>query len=124
MQNEDHSHRYDVHVFAVIRRKISGISAATPTEAIRQTLAGPVVRRWLESFTDADESGEFAEEISHYLVDVVGDEEFAQSRWFQSADDPLLAPLRDLIRWDESGRDPAALTSLLTTMRGLLADTV
>ncbi|MDZ4685554.1 MAG: hypothetical protein SH850_10865 [Planctomycetaceae bacterium] len=67
--------------------------------------------------------GEFDEEFSHFLVDVVGDQEYALSEWFHSLTEPLLEPLRKLIAWDESGRPPEAITALLSDARDQLAQT-
>lgn len=109
---------FDVHLFPVVRLKISGVQAASHVEAIARALekVGPELEG---RFARAEV--EYAEAISHYLVDVVGDPDFSQSRWFYSADEPLLTFLRRLAAWDGSGRDPAALQELIADVRRHLA---
>lgn len=78
---------YDVHIFTVVRVKLSGVDAPTPTDAIA----------WVKEQLDfynlfSDEhlpptvDHEWAEEHSHYMVDVVGDAEFEQTESFLDAD--------------------------------------
>jgi hypothetical protein len=61
---------YDVHLFPVVRLKVSGVQAASHVEAIERTLekVGPELEGRF-----ASAGVEYAEAISHYLVDVVGD---------------------------------------------------
>lgn len=115
---------YDVHLFAIIRRRLTNISASDPRTAVVAAQADPSVGRWLRQLDDTDGFGEFAEEFSHFLVDVVGDDEFLKSEWFHSDDDPLLVPLRELLAWDEAGRNSDRLTALLATVRSLLDSSV
>jgi hypothetical protein len=115
---------YEVHVFAVIRRRISHISATSPAEAIKAAADRRSLSRWLDQFRDADTVGEFAEEFSHFLIDVADDPEFLESRWFHSAHHPLIPRLRKLAAWDEQGRDPVVLNELLDNVRQILAETV
>ena len=79
---------YDVHLFAVVRVKVAGVTARSPqaaVEAAREQAAPSFYDRF-----DAPD-GDYAEELSHYLVDVVGDDEYEQSVWFQAAEAPLLS---------------------------------
>lgn len=119
-----HPHRsscvptYTVHLFPVVRIQVPGIEAADHREAVEQAVAQTAPGLY-GRFERA--SAEYAEEISHYLVDVAGDEEFRQSQWFYSADEPLLAILRRLVAWDKNGRaDPGALTQIIAESRSSL----
>lgn len=74
---EEQLNTYDVHIFAVVRVKVSGIRAHTQKNALADA----------EQAVDFDqlfntERAEYAEEISHYLVDVAGDAEYEESQWF------------------------------------------
>lgn len=115
---------YDVHLFAIIRRKIAHISADSAPAAIATAQEHPATARWLNRLDDPDGVGEFADEFSHFLVDVEGDEEFEQSRWFHSGTNPLLKPLRELIAWGDSERDEGQLAALLADVRQILSITV
>ena len=109
---------FDVHLFPVVRLKVPGVLASSHVEAVERALeqVGAELQECLAS------SGvEYAEEISHYLVDVAGDSDYLQSRWFYAAEDPLLTFLRRLAAWDESGRDAATLHELITDVRAHLA---
>src|SRR5687767_8449376 len=70
--------QFDVHLFAVVRVKIPHVAAASHRDAIAWAVehSGDLYER----FAGAD--SEFAEEFSHFLVDVVGDNAFEQSQWF------------------------------------------
>ena len=109
-------HVFDVHLFPVVRLKISGVQAASHVEAIERALEQ--VEPELEGRC-ARAGVEYAEEISHYLVDVVGDPDFSQSR-FYAAEDPLLAFLRRLVAWEECGRAPSGLDELIADVRAHL----
>ncbi|HUQ72126.1 MAG TPA: hypothetical protein VM165_21550 [Planctomycetaceae bacterium] len=123
MPTEDETQRYDVHLFAVVRLKVSDVAAANanPRAAIEAACTDPSVGQRLDRLTGPD--WEFDEEFSHFLVDVVGDPEYARSEWFHSLTEPLLDPLRKLIAWDESGCPPDALAALLSDARDHLAQT-
>ena len=115
---------YDVHAFAVIRRQVSQVAASSPAEAILAAGEQRSLHRWLDQFSDAETVGEFADEISHYLVDVAGDPEFTASRWFHSRHHPWIPLFERLIAWDEEGRAADELTALLANVRQILAETV
>jgi hypothetical protein len=113
---------YHVHLFPVVRIKISNVEAASHREAIEKALERfePDCLTRLE-----DAQGEFAEEISHYLVDVAGDEEFRQSQWFYSAEEPLLANLRRLTAWSDGGKaDQEELAKIISDARLALENSV
>ena len=87
--------RFDVHLFAVVRVKVSNIEAASPRAAI--DLAREQVPDLYNRFEAPD--GEFAEEFAEFLVDVVGVSDYRQSRRFHSIENPLLAILANLVAW-------------------------
>jgi hypothetical protein len=106
---------FDVHLFPVIRVKISVVDAPSPRDAVEETLRhiGP---NFYARFKEPD--SEFADEFSHYLVDVPGDADFRESQWFYSTQEPLLSLLRRLQQWDERGRtDGQLLDKLLADAR-------
>jgi len=109
--------RYDVHLFPVIHLQVQAIEAVSPRAAIEQAL-----QRTLPDLPDrlGQMGAGYCEEMSHFLVDVVGDTEFRQSRWFYSQDEPLLANLRRLIAWDRSGQPAEELEQILSETRDLL----
>lgn len=117
-------HLYNVHLYAVVRRKLTDISAESPQAAVHAAQEQPTIARWLRQLEDPQSIGEFAEEFNHYLVDVAGDEDFEQSCLFHAAETPLLQPLRDLVRWDDSGRDPDELRKLLKEARHILSQSL
>ena len=109
--------RYDVHLFPVIHIKLSKIEAVSHRAEIEQALE--------TTLTDLPDrlgqiGAEYREEMSHFLVDVTGDAEFRQSRWFYSQDEPLLANLRRLIAWDKAGQPSDELEQILSDTRNLL----
>lgn len=113
---------FDVHLFAVMRLKVSGVPAATMKDAIPAALERMLAPSLEERF--AGPNTEFAEEFSHYLVDVAGDTEYEQSRFFHSAKDPLIEPLRWLIAWADGERDADTLDTLIAQARETLDNTV
>ena len=79
---------YDVHAYAVVRVKMPGIPATSMVKAIGVALSAAD----FDALLTRGEHQEYAEEISHYLVDVVGDEQYEQTRWFD-ANEELVDPL-------------------------------
>ena len=110
--------RYDVHLFPVIHLKVPATEAVSPRAAIELAL-----QRTLPDLPDrlGQMGAGYCEEMSHFLVDVAGDAEFRQSRWFYSQDEPLLANLRRLIAWDRAGRPAEELEQILSETRDLFA---
>jgi hypothetical protein len=99
--------------------KLSGIPAASHEQAVLRALEqiGPELSMRFKR-ADAD----YAEEMSHYLVDVADDEIHRESRWFYSADQPLLALLQRLLVWDERGRcEDEMLARLIADARSSIA---
>jgi hypothetical protein len=110
--------RFDVHLFPIVRIKVVDISAPTPQRAIEVALQRAPLEQ-LEAALKPLEA-EFAEEYSHFLVDVVGDTEFEHSQFFYSSADPGLSPLRRLVAWADGRRDIAVLKQIVAEARETL----
>jgi hypothetical protein len=97
---------FDVHLFAVIRQKFPGIQAADMPAAIQAAIDSTAAERWLSHFraenASCDALGEFVEEFSQYLVDVAGDADFGQSRWYSDSTNQETALLLKLVQWADS----------------------
>jgi hypothetical protein len=113
---------FDVHLFAVVRLKVSGVSALSMTDAIPAALERIPAPSLYDRFTSPDT--EYAEEISHYLVDVAGDTEYQQSRFFHSAEDPLVQFVRELVAWIANDRSDSQLAELLSQAQQILDQTI
>ena len=74
--------KYNVHLYAIVRVKVSDIEAPDPKEACRLAESTEDLYRRF----NGPEDQEYGEEIDSYLVDVVGDEEYEQSHFFQASD--------------------------------------
>lgn len=95
--------KYNVHLHAVVRIKVTDIEAESQLEAIEKAepFAGEFARDYLEryplnNFPSVDHSA-FAEEFVYALVDEEGDEEYERSRFYtcQTGD-------WELTRWELS----------------------
>jgi hypothetical protein len=76
--------KYDVHIFAIVRVKVAGISAESQAEAIDKAENSVDLYRILDNPGGVGVQGtEFADGISHYLVDEVGDSTYRQSRFYE-----------------------------------------
>jgi hypothetical protein len=71
--------KHDVHIYAIVRVKVPGVEAPNPQEAITKALADTDLDA---TFTRCPGDVEFADEVSHYLVDVADDPEHERSQWF------------------------------------------
>jgi hypothetical protein len=109
---------FDVHLFAVVRIKFSHVSAVCVHDAVRAAIERFDSSDFLKLFDG--ESTEFADEFSHFLVDLVGDAEFEQSRFVTSRQEPLVALLEKLVGWDASDRLQTELSVLLAEARRAL----
>ena len=113
--------QFDVHLFAVVRVKVPRVAAASHREAIAWAVehSGDLYERF------ASEDSEFAEEFSHFLVDVVEDKDFEQSQWFYCEQEPLVGCLRRIVRWCDGNRPRSdSLDQLLAEIRQALAATI
>lgn len=83
--------KYDVHIYASVRVKVYGVEAATQAEAIEKacSLADGDFLGMFPDCTPEEEnsvpdgtvaSGGYAEDITGFLVDQCGDEEYEHSR--------------------------------------------
>jgi len=77
--------RYDVHIYPIVRVKVSGVEADNQVEAIKK--AEQIID--LHSLLDRDDEIEYAEDIDCFLVDEEGDEEYQKSRWYDKQYRPL-----------------------------------
>ncbi|PPD43764.1 MAG: hypothetical protein CTY16_12555 [Methylobacter sp.] len=71
--------KHDVHLYAIVRVKVSGVEAAGHAEAIK--LAEASVD--LSALFDNGAGQEFTGELDGYCVDETGDEEYVNTRWYQ-----------------------------------------
>ena len=91
-----HMKTYAVHCFASVRVRMDGITAPDHREAIQQAM-----ERF--DWEELREQGEFADEFVEFLVDVEGDDEHRQSRWFDpnlhqvTLDDEIRTPRRVIV---------------------------
>ncbi|MGH9444444.1 MAG: hypothetical protein ACRD3O_01710 [Terriglobia bacterium] len=84
--------RYDVHIFAVVRVKISDVKARSHADAVRKAEAHVDLYRLFDAASIAGHASEFgaseteyADEVSSrlaYLVDQAGAKSYSQSRRF------------------------------------------
>jgi len=76
--------KYDVTLQAAVNVRVSAVEAPTPQEAIQAAFDKTDLYSLLECEkpTPKVDFTEYAEEVREALVDVVGDEEYDQSRWF------------------------------------------
>lgn len=73
---------FDVNVFAVVRVKVPGIKAESMEKA-SEMAKDEVIINYLSRLTGPDPyTVEFADEFSRTVVDVVGDDDYSQSREF------------------------------------------
>ena len=72
--------KYNVHIYAVVRLKVEGIEADTHRDAIRSALASVDLDREFQG-----ERTEYAEDITSYVVDEVGDENYEHTRTYLDA---------------------------------------
>ena len=71
--------KYNVHVFAVVRVLYQDIEAESQIDAVAK--AKDLAFKDLRHRFNNDDI-EFSEDISHYLVDEVGDEEYLNSEFY------------------------------------------
>jgi hypothetical protein len=79
--------RYNVHIFAVVRVKVPGVEAGSHRDPIKNAVEATDLDDLFdrESPMSGIEHIEFGDEISHYLVDEVGDEEYRRSTFYHDA---------------------------------------
>ena len=76
--------KYNITLQAAVNVRVADVEAATPQEAIQKALDRIDLYSLLEREkpTPKVDFTEYAEEVHEALVDVVGDDEYDQSRWF------------------------------------------
>ena len=122
MSNQpDNQSLYDVHLFPVVRLKVPGIAAASRREAIEKACAATVPELYQRYET---KDGDFAEEISHFHVDVGGDEQSESSRFYYSQTDPLVSNLARLVTWYDSKAGDEELERIIADARAVLETSV
>jgi hypothetical protein len=102
--------------------EVRDVVAGSLKEAIPAALER-LASRELSDRRDTDTT-EFADEFSHFLVDVEGDVDFEKSRFLTSAREALLDVLQRLVLWLGSDRSDALLASLIAECRSILETTV
>lgn len=113
---------FHVQLFAVVRREVRNVAAPSLRDAVEAAFSRLPVNEFSDRF-DSDTT-DFADEFSHYLVDVAGDAEFTQSRFLTSLQEPLLQILRALVSWHIDGRPEEALGALIVEARSVLDSAV
>lgn len=119
MPDEQPKQQFNVHIFAVVRVMVPGVDAVSQREAISKTLASTDLHA---QFIDTD--CEYAEELAYFAVDVVGDDEFSQTRWYDNRETPHLTYLARLIQWYDNGRPEDELQQVIRDAREVLANSV
>ena len=107
--------KFDVHLYAVVRVKVSGVEAASHEAAVEQAINDTDVYACIPG-----PDTEFADEYSHFLVDVVGDEDNDESKWFYSLDQPSTSNLKRLVAWFDAGRDETELAQIIADAREIV----
>lgn len=70
---------HHVYIYAIVRVKVSNVEAENHAEAIKKAED----RVDLNGLFNCGSNQEFADDVDCFLVDEVGDEEFANSRWYK-----------------------------------------
>jgi len=115
----DQRQRFNVHLYPVVRLAVSGVEAVSHQEAISKSLERTDL---FARFASAD--GEYAEEISHFLVDVVGDEQYTQSLWYYGQQAPLMSNVARLVAWYDDGRSDDELDRIIGDAREILTSSI
>ena len=118
----DDQKRYDVLLYPVVLLNVPGVVAKSHREAVEKACA-EIAPELCEKFTPC--GAEYADEFSHFVVDVVGDEEFRQSRSFYSQSEPLVSNLARLVLWyDQADRDMAELERIIADARNVIETSI
>jgi len=98
-------HTFNVHCYNVFHKRIESCPGPTYLDAIEQARNSQLLDNWND--------WEPAEEIAHFLVDVVGDEEYGESQFFDDCHCSAWPLLQKLLLWSQTGRNPVKLEELL-----------
>lgn len=109
MARRRHDREYDVHLYQVVRVKVSGVQASDMEDAVLKVqdefdwhLMFRNLSRWCET--------EYAEEVQAMLVDRVGDVDYEQTQLFNSSTNPFYSTLKEIV---QNKDDPEKLHALL-----------
>lgn len=85
--------KYNVHLYATVRRQFKDVEAESHEEAIKQAARTDEYEAWrtlMQAQEDGPGSvGADAEDINYAVVDVVGDTDFTNTKRFGCSGDPL-----------------------------------
>ncbi len=114
--------KFNVHLFAIMRMPVPNVTAVSHAAAIEAARDS----RELDDHLDRCQRGgvEFAEEFSHFLVDVVGDDEYHHTQWFYSQEEPLWGLIRRFAEWADGNRNALDLELLLQAARDAVSTSV
>ena len=73
--------KYNVHLFTTVRVKVPNVEADTMKDAVRIAEAIPDFGALFDGIAPFETA--FAEDITEALVDVVGADNFTESKWFE-----------------------------------------
>jgi len=110
--------KYDVHLFPVVRIEMGHIEAGSPAEAIKVAK-----ERWNPDSMTARGGlpPKYADEISHFLVDEVGDEEHQNSQFYE-ADGKTPLTAKRLVIGVEGGNVASVIVSTSELTEALVMD--
>lgn len=73
---------YDVHIYAIVRVKRTGVPAESPEEAIKKAERMTNLDGMFNNHRDGDLATEYADDIDCFLVDEENDPEYEKSTWY------------------------------------------
>jgi hypothetical protein len=77
--------KYNVHIYATVRVKVCGVEANSQVEAMKMAEVNTDLHELFPYKTQADGTEtEYAEEVTGYLVDQHGDEEYTHTRYYDA----------------------------------------
>ena len=115
--------KFHVHVYPIVRIRVSDIVASSYRDAIEKAIDRLPPDVLYRRFETGD--SEYAEEFSHFLVDVAGDKEFLRSQWYQSSQESLIPLLQKLVDWHRQPHlHSPQLDSIVAEARKALRTTV
>lgn len=119
MARRRHQRLYDVHLMKVVNVKVARVEADDMRDAIEEAEGS---HDWYHLFRDVRHADtEYNEDTAAMLVDIVGDEEFNQSRWFDSITNPLMPLIKEIV---DNEKDPEKLAAAIAAARRKLRDLV
>ena len=116
MPEPSQQEHFNVHLYSVVRLQVSDVEAASHQEAVENAIENTDLHARF-----ASDDGEYADELSHFLVDVVGDDKYLQSWWFYSRQSPLMSNFARLVHWYDNGKSDDELDAIIADARQILA---